>query len=66
MSQNIICPNCNTKIDIDNITDAKFKKKLEEQEFLLKKQQEKQKDDFKKQQEIQKNIFEKEMEEKTV
>ena len=54
MSQNIICPNCNTKIDLDKIADHKYRELLKQQENDLKSEQEKQK--------LQ---FEKELEEKT-
>ena len=51
----IICPNCKTSIDLDNLAESKFKLKLEEQEKNLKLEQEK-----------QKAVFEKELEEKTI
>lgn len=53
MSQ-IKCPNCSSIIDLDKISEQKFKEKLEEQEYRLKKEQEKQRE-----------LFDKELEEKT-
>lgn len=54
MSQTIICPNCNTSIDLDKIADAKFSDKLKEQELKLKKEQEEQRKSFDKQLEKEK------------
>ena len=54
MSQKIICPNCNTEIDLDKVANHKYDELLKDQENKLKSEQEKQK--------VQ---FEKEMEEKT-
>ena len=54
MSQTLVCPNCSSKIDLDQISEKKFKEKLEEQESKLKEEQEK-----------QRKLFEKELEEKT-
>ena len=48
MSQNIICPNCNTKIDLDKIANHKYEELVLEQEKKLKEQQEKQKESFEK------------------
>lgn len=55
MSQQIICPNCNTSIDLDKIANHKYEELLKQQENKLKAEQEKQRE-----------VFEKEMEEKTV
>jgi len=55
MSQKIICPNCNSEIDLDKLADEKYSEKIKQQEFKLKAEQEKQKLEF-----------EKELEEKTV
>ncbi len=55
MSQTIICPNCNTQIDLDQIADHKYNELLKNQENKLKAEQEKQRENF-----------EKEMEEKTL
>ena len=60
MSQTIICPNCNTSIDLDKIADQKYSAILKEQEKKLKQEQEKQKEIFEKQLEDEK----KEMREK--
>ena len=54
MSQTLVCPNCSSKIDLDQISEKKFREKLEEQELKLKEEQEK-----------QRVLFEKELEEKT-
>ncbi len=48
MSQNIICPNCNTKIDLDKIANHKYEELVLEQEKKLKEEQEKQKNEFEK------------------
>jgi len=42
MSQNIICPNCNTEINLDLIAENKYKKLLEEKEKELKSEMNKQ------------------------
>lgn len=55
MSQTIICPNCNTEIDLDKIADNKYNEILKQQEIKLKSEQEKQREKF-----------EKELEEKTI
>ena len=45
MSQKIICPNCKFEIDLDKLSEERYKNLLEEQELKLKKQQiEKQKE----------------------
>lgn len=54
MSKTIVCPHCNTQIDLDKIADQKYSELLKEQEQKLKIEQEKQKE-----------LFEKEMEQKT-
>jgi hypothetical protein len=36
MSQKIVCPNCNTKIDLDKLGEEKYKNMLEKQEKELK------------------------------
>lgn len=54
MAQNIVCPKCSANINLDEISQERFKKKLEEQEANLKLEQEK-----------QRKLFEKELEEKT-
>jgi len=46
MSQTIICPNCDTAIDLDKIADKKFSDKLEEQKIKLKQEQEEQRKSF--------------------
>ena len=48
MSQTIICPNCNSSIDLDKIADQKYSVILKEQEEKLKKQQEEQRKIFEK------------------
>ena len=60
MSQNIICPNCNTKIDLDKIANHKYEELILEQEKKLKQEQERQKESFEKALELEK----KEMREK--
>ncbi len=54
MSQNIICPNCNTEIDLDKIANHKYEELILEQEKKLKAEQEKQKNKFEKQLEKEK------------
>jgi len=54
MSQNIICPNCKTSIDLDKLADAKYSELVKQQEEKIKKQQEKQKIEFEKQLEQEK------------
>ncbi len=54
MSQQIICPNCKTNIDLDKLADEKYSAILKEQENKLKAEQERQRE-----------AFEKEMENKT-
>ena len=55
MSQTIVCPSCNTQIDLDKIADQKYSEIVKEQEIKLKAEQERQKE-----------VFEKEIEEKTL
>ena len=55
MSQNIICPNCKTQIDLDKISEEKYSEIIKQQEVKLKVEQEKQREQF-----------EKEMEQKTI
>lgn len=55
MAERIVCPNCNTEIDLDKIADEKYSTIIKEQENKLKIEQEKQKIEF-----------EKELEEKTL
>lgn len=54
MSQTIICPNCETNIDLDKIADQKYSTILKEQENKLKDQQEEQRKAFDKQLENEK------------
>ena len=54
MSQTIICPNCEIKIDLDKIADQKYSTILKEQENKLKEQQEEQRKSFDKQLENEK------------
>ncbi len=65
MSQKIICPNCNTQIDLDKVADQKYSELLKEQELKLKQEQEIQKSTFEKEMEKQRLQSEKELEEKT-
>lgn len=60
MSQTIICPNCDTNIDLDKIADQKYSAILKQQETKLKQEQEEQRKSFDKQLEEEK----KEMREK--
>ncbi len=53
MSQ-IICPNCNTKIDLDQLAELKYNDLLKEQEEKLKQQQDLQRKEFEKQLEDEK------------
>lgn len=55
MSQTIICPNCSTKIDLDQVANQKYNELLKEQEQKLRQEQAKQKEEF-----------DKELEEKTI
>lgn len=55
MSQTIICPNCSTRIDLDQVANQKYNELLKEQEQKLREEQAKQKESF-----------EKELEEKTI
>ncbi len=46
MSQTIICPNCSTKIDLDQIANQKYNELLKDQEKKLREEQAKQKENF--------------------
>ncbi len=56
MTQKIICPNCNTEIDLDKIADEKYSAIIKEQENKLKLEQEKQRKEF--EQELEKKTLE--------
>jgi len=63
MNQKIICPNCNTSIDLDKLADEKYSAILKEQEVKLKQEQETQRQSFEKEMEAKTNEMRKKAQE---